>query len=176
MCVTFFIRILISKIKYADRIRSELNDIGIENRKFATGDQSEVKQQYADVVSATHAEMSKRFELTMNPTGAAWASNAGRLAFFQYLGWSPAAAIVNLTQVPAISIPVIGARYGMAKTTGVFLKVMTDWHMGKSELSTREAYKSFARDGNKNVTKDEQNFIKVLIPRGYRHHSRWFDY
>jgi len=156
----------ISKIKYADRIRSELNDIGIENRKFATGDQSEVKQQYADVVSATHAEMSKRFELTMNPTGAAWASNAGRLAFFQYLGWSPAAAIVNLTQVPAISIPVIGARYGMAKTTGVFLKVMTDWHMGKSELSTREAYKSFARDGNKNVTKDEQNFIKVLIDRG----------
>jgi len=156
----------ISKIKYADRIRSELNDIGVENRKFATGDKSEVKQQYADVVSATHAEMSKRFELTMNPTGAAWASNAGRLAFFHYLGWSPAAAIVNLTQVPAISIPVIGARYGMAKTTGVFLKVMTDWHMGKSELSTREAYKSFARDGNKNVTKDEQNFIKVLIDRG----------
>jgi hypothetical protein len=156
----------ISKIKYADRIRSELNDIGIENRKFATGDQSEVKQEYADIVSATHAEMSKRFELTMNPTGAAWASNAGRLAFFHYLGWSPAAAIVNLTQVPAISIPVIGARYGVAKTTGVFLKVMTDWHMGKSELSTREAYKSFARDGNKNVTKDEQNFIKVLIDRG----------
>ena len=156
----------ISKIKYADRIRSELNDIGIENRKFATGDQSEVKQEYADIVSATHAEMSKRFELTMNPTGAAWASNAGRLAFFHYLGWSPAAAIVNLTQVPAISIPVIGARYGVAKTTSVFLKVMTDWHMGKSELSTREAYKSFARDGNKNVTKDEQNFIKVLIDRG----------
>ena len=30
----------------------------------------------------------------------------------------------------------------------------------------RDAYKSFARDGNKNVTADEQNFIKVLIDRG----------
>lgn len=156
----------ISKIKYADRIRSELNDIGIENRKFATGEASQVKQQYADIVSATHAEMSKRFELTMNPTGAAWASNAGRLAFFHYLGWSPAAAFVNLTQVPAIAIPIVGARYGLAKTSAVFLKTMTDWHLGKSELSLRDAYKSFSRDGNKNVTADEQNFIKVLIDRG----------
>lgn len=156
----------ISKIKYADRIQSELNDIGIENRKFATGEASQVQQQYADIASATHAEMSKRFELTMNPTGAAWASNAGRLAFFHYLGWSPAAAFVNLTQVPAIAIPIVGARYGLAKTSAVFLKTMTDWHLGKSELSLRDAYKSFARDGNKNVTADERNFIKVLIDRG----------
>tara|TARA_R110000851_G_scaffold112807_1_gene237068 strand:+ start:59 stop:2422 length:2364 start_codon:yes stop_codon:yes gene_type:complete len=156
----------ISKIKYADRIQSELNDIGIENRKFATGEASQVTQQYADIASATHAEMSKRFELTMNPTGAAWASNAGRLAFFHYLGWSPAAAFVNLTQVPAIAIPIVGARYGLAKTSAVFLKTMTDWHLGKSELSLRDAYKSFSRDGNKNVTADEQNFIKVLIDRG----------
>ena len=156
----------ISKIKYADRIRTELNDIGVENRKFATGDASQIKQEYADIVSATHAEMSKRFELTMNPTGAAWAANAGRLAFFHYLGWSPAAAFVNLTQVPAIAIPVVGARYGLAKTTAVFLKTMTDWHLGKSKLTTRDAFKSFARDGNANVSADEQNFIKVLIDRG----------
>ena len=156
----------ISKIKYADRIQSELNDIGLENRKFATGEASQVTQQYADIASATHAEMTKRFELTMNPTGAAWASNAGRLAFFHYLGWSPAAAFVNLTQVPTIAIPIVGARYGLAKTSAVFLKTMTDWHLGKSELSLRDAYKSFARDGNKNVTADEQNFIKVLIDRG----------
>lgn len=156
----------ISKIKYADRIRSELNEIGVENRKFSVGEPSEVKQEHADIVSATHAEMSKRFELTMNPTGAAWASNAGRLAFFHYLGWSPAAAMVNLTQVPAIAIPVVGARYGMAKTSAVFLKTMTDWHLGKSKLTTRDAYKSFARDGNANITEDEKNFIKVLIDRG----------
>ena len=40
----------ISKIKYADRIQSELNDIGLENRKFATGEASQVTQQYADIV------------------------------------------------------------------------------------------------------------------------------
>jgi len=61
-------------------------------------------------------EAHKRFEWLMNPSGskyAAWATSAG---FVWYLGLTPAAGVVNLSQTAIVSFPELAATYGAAKS------------------------------------------------------------
>ncbi|MBT7306711.1 MAG: PLxRFG domain-containing protein, partial [Gammaproteobacteria bacterium] len=70
-------------------------------------------------------EMQKRFDLLVNPTGSPVTEFLGGLNFAMYLGFSPAAALVNLSQTPMVALPMLGAQYGWKKassTLGYFSK------------------------------------------------------
>jgi len=55
-------------------------------------------------------EIKRRHEWIANPTNAAWTNAAAALGFVFYLGVSPAAALVNLTQLPIVALPVLAGR------------------------------------------------------------------
>ncbi len=155
----------IARITYGDRIQNQLNVMKDELRMFRYGG-SQIEQEDAIETSLIYDEMQKRVNVTMKPTGRGWASNANRFSFIAYLGWSPAAALVNISQIPAFAIPVVAARYGYVKTSAIFAKTAADWMSGNTTLNTRENFKSFTREGNRNVSEDERRFIELLTARG----------
>lgn len=60
-------------------------------------------------------EMQKRHEWVMSPKDAGWVQKASSANFAFYLGASPAAALVNLTQTYIMSYPALAARHGWIK-------------------------------------------------------------
>ncbi|HEV8035536.1 PLxRFG domain-containing protein [Yoonia sp.] len=54
-------------------------------------------------------EMQKRHEWSLNPQGASWSAWATSVSFVWYLGLTPGAAIVNLTQTTVVGIPILAA-------------------------------------------------------------------
>ena len=64
-------------------------------------------------------EVKKRHEWIANPDNAPWTNAVAALGFLFYLGVSPAAALVNLSQVPIVALPVLAARLrGWARAGG----------------------------------------------------------
>jgi hypothetical protein len=63
------------------------------------------------------AELEKRMEYIMNPTDTGGIPGFLSNASFIWFMTSPASALVNMLGVVAVGIPVVGARFGNAKTT-----------------------------------------------------------
>lgn len=92
-------------------------------------------------------EISRRHEFTMSPKNAGWTATASSLAFVWYLGATPAAAMVNLTQTTIIGIPMMRARYKKSSTGDVTRELgsaLRDFGQGKgyadksSKLTAKE--------------------------------------
>ncbi|MCG6110743.1 MAG: PLxRFG domain-containing protein [Paracoccus sp.] len=87
-------------------------------------------------------EMQRRHEFTMNPKGAPWTSALTSIGFVWYLGMSPAAALVNVSQTTLIGVPMMGHRFKKAGVSGsvtAITKAMRDFADGRgwSEKSSR---------------------------------------
>lgn len=63
-------------------------------------------------------EMRQRHQFTMAPTNNPWVTKATSLAFVWYLGVSPAAALVNLSQTTVVGVPMMAARYRKGGAAG----------------------------------------------------------
>ena len=103
-------------------------------------------------------EMEKRHAWTMNPTGGAWATFFTSAAFVWYLGITPAAAMVNLSQTTVVGIPVLtagveGATVG--RTTRHLTRALRDFTAGKGWAQTA------AR-----LTNDERAALEEAYRRG----------
>ncbi|MGG2103838.1 hypothetical protein [Stenotrophomonas sp. NRRL B-14846] len=59
--------------------------------------------------------MNKRHEWVMNPKDSKTVSGLTSLGFAWYLGTTPAAALVNLSQTAIVTFPVLAARFGVGK-------------------------------------------------------------
>ena len=77
----------------------------------------------ADIVQGLQSS----YEWMMNPNTATWANRATSIGFVWYLGVSPAAAAVNLTQTAVVTLPVLGAQYGFAKSSKALGKATADY-------------------------------------------------
>ncbi|MEO5333699.1 MAG: PLxRFG domain-containing protein, partial [Magnetococcus sp. YQC-5] len=75
-------------------------------------------------------EMVQRHKLVMNPPGSVIANTANAVGFLIYLGFSPAAGIVNLMQTPMVALPLIGAKYGFKATLAAYVGVMKEYGSG----------------------------------------------
>lgn len=80
----------------------------------------------ADRASAAVNEFKRRHDWVMNPSNANWVSAVSAFNFVFYLGVSPAAAAVNLTQTAIISYPALAARYGWGKALAMTTAAMRD--------------------------------------------------
>lgn len=80
----------------------------------------------ADRASAAVNEFKRRHDWVMNPTTASWVQKASAMNFAFYLGISPAAAAVNITQTAIISYPALAARYGWGKALTMTAAAMRD--------------------------------------------------
>lgn len=60
-------------------------------------------------------EMKKRHEWVMNPKDAGWVQKVSSANFAFYLGATPAAAMVNMTQTYVMTYPALAAKFGWVK-------------------------------------------------------------
>jgi len=79
-------------------------------------------------------EFNKRHQWAMNPQVGKFAQGAGQMGFVWYLGATPAAAAINLTQVPLVQFPVLGARFGFTKAATALSKATADFVRGKGSI------------------------------------------
>lgn len=87
---------------------------------------SSAKTDQGNQASIYYNEMVKRHEWVMNPSDSALVNKISGLGFFWYLGVTPGAALVNLTQTAIVAGPVLASRFGAAKAMNELSKGMRD--------------------------------------------------
>ncbi len=85
-------------------------------------------------------ELTKRHAFLMNPQGSQWAHMATSAAFVWFLGASPAAATVNLTQTVVMGVPILAAYDGRgSRSVGRAIKelnrALVDFTAGKGHAA-----------------------------------------
>jgi diguanylate cyclase (GGDEF)-like protein len=83
-------------------------NIGREDRIFAVNALDEVRKSYKDIMNPMTHPLAQR----LNSIGFAW-----------YLGLTPAASLVNLTQTPVVSLPLLAAKVGWSNASKAMLDV-----------------------------------------------------
>lgn len=132
----------LAKLRYADLMEAELD---------ALNEQAKVAKRQ-DLAMPLYDEMKMRHEWAMNPQGSALANNLTSLGFAWYLGATPAAALVNITQTPMVALPVMGAKHGFTKAAAALSKASSQI-LGPGGISKKlkgqdlEAYNEFLRAG-----------------------------
>ncbi|WP_336034694.1 PLxRFG domain-containing protein [Acinetobacter bereziniae] len=158
----------LAKLRYGDQLAQQLDDM----QKYAD-EQFEVNEDY-DQRSAQSVigEMNKRHELLMNPKSHPLSSSLTSLGFIYYLGLSPAAAIVNLSQTALMAYPIMGAKWGFDKAASELLKASNDFRKGvdfhkvKWEGTKTDLYKTVSSDISKFLNKDEKQAYDDAVSRG----------
>lgn len=93
----------LTRVKYIDQMREVVNDLRQESRGMADGTK---RMEIADFVG-------DHLNYMLNPTSD-W-STLRALTFLWALGFSPAAALLNTTQIVVGSYPILGAGFGDVK-------------------------------------------------------------
>ncbi|HDS1147996.1 TPA: PLxRFG domain-containing protein [Stenotrophomonas maltophilia] len=114
----------LARLRYAHKLQGVLTDLkdaqkqiqaspSVDTRKIVAGD-------------ALLEELSKRHEWIMNPTDSALTNLISSFGFTYYLGATPAAALVNVTQTALVSYPYLAARHGGVKAMNYLLAASRD--------------------------------------------------
>lgn len=111
-----------AKLRYGWQLSDTLKQMREEAQR--AGD----KLLAADVVNASQ----QNFEWTMNPQREQWSVLATQFGFLWYLGLTPAAAFINLSQQVQFTLPRLATEYGGgiggdAKVIGAMLKANSDY-------------------------------------------------
>ncbi|MDA4845960.1 PLxRFG domain-containing protein [Hoeflea poritis] len=134
-----------AKLKYGMELAELTNDIAKQGR--------EADDSTRGVILAN--EMRKRHDWVMNPTGGQTAQIMTSAAFAYYLGLTPAAALVNMTQTPMLGIPILGARFGsVTRAAAAMLKASGDTIAGRGSLE------------KSNLTNDERDALARFYDSG----------
>ncbi|RZG86838.1 PLxRFG domain-containing protein [Acinetobacter sp. WCHAc060033] len=116
----------LGKLRYGDQLAQQLDEMKkYSEDQFKKGvgyDQNSAN----DVID----EMEKRHENLMNPKGSPISSFLTSVGFMYYMGLSPAAAIVNLSQTALVAYPIMGAKWGFDKAGKELLKASLDFGVG----------------------------------------------
>lgn len=128
------------KEKYGTReeveeaIRREQQSIDTAERLAEDPKTKAKASNYVSELWNTHRDM-------MNPQTSKIATLVNSAGFFWYLGITPAAAIVNTLQVPMVTLPFLGAKYGHKKATKMLNQTMKDFmsagRKGKGRFTVR---------------------------------------
>ncbi|HFD80487.1 MAG TPA: PLxRFG domain-containing protein [Gammaproteobacteria bacterium] len=133
----------LARLRYSDRLEALL-----ENMRESIPESADPNKA-ADVLN----ELQKRHEWMMNPKGGWLANTATSIGFVFYLGLTPAAALVNTLQTPMVALPVIGAKFGYAKTADALARAGRDYFAGGFDIENslsgeeRQAYQQLVDMG-----------------------------
>lgn len=109
----------LAKLEFSPKLDAVLKDAQEQAKS-----QQDKAADTADSASATLSELKKRHEWVLNPTNAGWAQNLSALNFVFYLGVSPAAALVNLSQTAITTLPSLASRHGWMKSMSMLLNTV----------------------------------------------------
>jgi len=127
--------------------------------------------------NAVYREMTRRHEWARNPEGSVLATMATGFGFAWYLGTTPAAAMVNLTQTAIVGLPVLAAQFGWGKSSGHLLKAAAQFAGGRGNLADklrgdeRKAFDEAHRIGlfDKTMSHD----LAGTAEQGMDYNSKW---
>ena len=127
----------INDLTYLPDIKSALNEIKTNVDKGGKA------KRYAKGV---YEAINNRASFYLNPTAESWASTAGFLSYAWYIGGNLSSAFVNLTQMPIVVAPVLGADYGYGKAVSALdnaRKLYFNGNIeGKASLRKKESWKT----------------------------------
>ncbi len=143
----------LAKLRYSDQLQNELSAMGDHIKVYeGVDDYDGVKaQQVLD-------EMAKRHDNLMNPDSNPVSTALTSVGFVYYLGLSPAAAMVNLSQTVLVAYPVMGAKWGYDKAASALLLASKQTVQAKNDISQvlkgdeLDAYNRAVADGTIDVT------------------------
>ncbi|MDX9742146.1 MAG: PLxRFG domain-containing protein [Gammaproteobacteria bacterium] len=144
----------LAKLRYGDQMQAELDRMQkhVDEMSPVEGFDQPAAQRVVD-------EMNKRHEAMMNPKSNPLSTALTSFGFVYYLGISPAAAIVNLSQTPLVAYPVMGAKWGFRKAGAALMRASAETMEGKNDLRSRlknpdeiRAYDEAVRTGVIDVT------------------------
>lgn len=101
----------LARLEHSQDAEQAMSRIVNAARDLGQGDDTET----SNAASRVANEMQKRHEWVMSPKDAGWVQKLSSANFAFYLGASPAAALVNLTQTYIMSYPALAARHGWVK-------------------------------------------------------------
>ncbi|WP_234623645.1 PLxRFG domain-containing protein [Acinetobacter guillouiae] len=158
----------LAKLRYGDQMAEQLDAM----QKYST-EQTKTNSNYDQpVAQRVIDEMNKRHEILMNPKSHPLSSTLTSFGFIYYLGLSPAAAIVNLSQTALVAYPIMGAKWGFDKAATELLRASNDFRKGvdfhkvKWEGTKTDLYKTVSSDISKFLNKDEKQAYDDAVARG----------
>ena len=145
----------ISRIRHADKVTKALMDLDENITKANEGDMEEARQVYNELV--------RRHNDIMNPNTHPFSAWLGQLGFTMSLGGVVATGITNATQVPLVTYPWLGARYGFGKASSVLARAYKDF------LDPRTLNKDSLFDATKGklISESERKMLLELAKRGH---------
>lgn len=145
----------ISRIRHADKVTNALMDLDNSINATVEGDTTEARQVYNELV--------RRHNDIMNPTTHPFSAWLGQLGFTMSLGGVVATGITNATQVPLVTYPWMGARYGFGKASAALARAYRDF------LDPRTLNKDSLFDATKSklISESERKMLLELARRGH---------
>lgn len=144
----------ISRIRHADKLTTALMDLDTRVNETAEGDVTEARQVYNELVHR-HNEI-------LNPSTHPVAAWLGQLGFTMSLGGVVATGVTNATQVPLITFPWLGARFGFGKASAALTRAYKDF----LDLHTLNKESLFDATKSKRVSESEKKMLTELARRG----------
>lgn len=145
----------ISRIRHADMVTKALMNLDQNINETAEGTTEEARQVYNELV--------RRHNDIMNPNTHPFAAWLGQLGFTMSLGGVVATGITNATQVPLVTYPWMGARYGFGKASAALARAYRDF------LDPRTLNKDSLFDATKSklISESERKMLLELARRGH---------
>jgi hypothetical protein len=109
-----------AKLEYMFQLEDTLNEMYGEMEAI----QQDPEMKDFHWAMAIYDEMKERHAQQLNPEASAWAVATTGAGFLWFLGFTPAAAAVNLTQVPLVAFPVIAAEFNVTGASAEILNAV----------------------------------------------------
>ncbi|EKT4101875.1 TPA: PLxRFG domain-containing protein [Stenotrophomonas maltophilia] len=114
----------LARLRYAHKLQGVLTDLKDAQKKIQASPSIDTRKIVAG--DALLEELGKRHEWIMNPTDSALTNLISSFGFTYYLGATPAAALVNVTQTALVSYPYLASRHGGVKAMNYLLAASRD--------------------------------------------------
>ncbi len=147
----------ISKLEAREELEQLIEAVSEQTKK--------VPQKDANLAGNIRDSLKKRHQWVMSPTNARWTNMTSSFGFVAFLGLSPAAALVNLTQTPIIGLPVLAAETGWKHAAKEMLKAAKMLNISET-LTGDEAIKT------SDLNSVEKRAFQIFEDSGKRNRSQ----
>ncbi|WP_282265634.1 PLxRFG domain-containing protein [Stenotrophomonas sp. PS02298] len=114
----------LARLRYSHKLQGVVDLIQKQQDEARKEDGADVRRIVAG--DTIIEELKRRHDWIMNPTDSALTNMVSSFGFVYYLGATPAAALVNLSQTALVSYPFLAARHGPVKAMNYLLAASRD--------------------------------------------------
>jgi len=122
----------LAKLRYADLMQDEL-----DRMQQHVDDWSAIEDFDQPGAQRVVDEMRLRHDAVMNPKSNPLSTALTSFGFVYYLGLSPAAAVVNLSQTALVAYPVMAGKWGYQKAGAALLRASKEAVAGKNDIRSQ---------------------------------------